>query len=270
MKKIANWFSQFWSLIKFISIKYWIKSILWLAGMFSVFYLFHDRFDNNKVELGKRWAFVFDPTFTVFSLIIPIILGFLLLYKEWEESLDRKLIVHFSIVNKINKCKEYVFSCYNVNLLHGTDMRAISQQIGSQMGDGVQLRFNPSVKPIEETTILIKNHSNKSEWIKYSEIEFLLNSEPSTISKNEQSYLVWNLFKEEKLEKKLKIRPDVPLHYLGKEKCSLENLLSSNEQSKNDFMIILEGEFIQNDYDRLIKIKKLKNELKTKNIPNKG
>lgn len=234
---MKDFIQKIFTLLVFIVKTYWKKAILWLIAMFLIFYLFYDRFIVHHVELGKRWSFVIDPTFTVFSLLIPIILGFLLLYNEWENSLENKLIVHYSI--KKEGIKKYVTSCYNVNLLHGSDMRAIGQQIGQQMCGTQYLKFNPSIKPNSEGIVKIKNAKNKTQWIKYFEIEFLLDSEPTEQFEAKNSYLVWNLFNEEKLIKEIKERLDSTFHNNYKDHIKVEELLSSNIQSKEIFNSIL-------------------------------
>lgn len=237
-----NAFLKIVALVIYIFKTYWKKASIWLLVMGAVFCWFSYRFYYTKLKLGDTWGSLFDPTFTVFGLMIPIILGLLLMNNEWESSLENKLIVHYSIKNKKTNKKEYVISCYNVNLLHGSDMRAIGQQIGQQMGGTQALKFNPSIKPISGGVVKIKNDKNRLQWIKYFEIEFLLNEEPTFIFEAQNSYLIWNLFNEERIVKEYRNRPDIPFHRLKKDRITIEELLSSNQNSAKTFNSLNDGD----------------------------
>lgn len=239
-----------WLKIRFEVLKHTISEknfvgILWVGCLLVIIYYFNKYFvgkdfSGKDLSLPQFWTNVLDPTITVFSFLFPLILSFYLLKKEWEESLETKLIVHFSIKN--NGKKEYVMSCYNVNLLPYADMRSLGQQIGGQMSGDFQLKFNPSIQPISNGIISVKNEKNKLEWVKYYEIEFLLatepiSSRPETIKNLRGLYLVWNLFDEDKELIYFNQRYNQTFHNVPKFKkeISISELLSFDKKSLENF-----------------------------------
>lgn len=227
--------SLFWSKRKKqISFAYGKYSIATMVGILIVsgsIYVF----GYLNVGQSQTWANVFDPSFTVFSFAFPIFLGIYLLGKEWENSLDNKLIVHFTL--KEGNAKKYVMSCYNVNLLPNGDMRQLGQQIGQQMSKVKFLNFNPSIVPLNVGIERVTGINNHYQWIKYYEIEFLLNSEPDEFSKKpiENQYIVWNLFEEDKLVKVFEQRPSAPFDKVFNENISLQDLLSDSQEARNKY-----------------------------------
>ena len=151
-------------------------------------------------------------------------------------------------------------SCYNANLLPGADMRQLGQQIGAQMARLPFLNFNPSVQPIRNEILAILDNRGKEKWIKYYEIEFLLDTDPTKkkvvlaeiyknridsakfpskkviLSKNlDNHYIIWNLFNEEKLDFIIQGRPNLPFDKTYNSQISIKQLLSSDPLSKEAF-----------------------------------
>ncbi len=213
--------------MRYASKKYaWQLFVICLIALIGLYCSYH----YLLIE-SKYYKNAFDPILSFSGVVVPVILGIYFLRKEWEESLDRKLIVHFT-QKSIDLCqKEYMFSCYNVNLLPNADMRALGQQIGGQMGQNFGLKFNPSIKPIANGTLETLMIDGKTEWVNYFEIEFLLDRNQVSNTK----YLVWNLFEEEKLSASFDTRPAVAFHKLYDTAISLAQLLSSDDASKIDF-----------------------------------
>ncbi len=216
--------------------RYWIP--IFSIIVFGI--VLYTTFDSKIHLNGKNsfWDRVVDPSFTVAGLSIPFLIWLYFLGKEWRESLDNKLIVHFT--RQIGDKKNYLMSCYNVNLLDNGDMRAIGQQIGLQMS-GSHLKFNPSLKPLKEEVIQIRDEFGRRKWIKYFEIEFLLDGEPNEVFQTENKYVVWNLFNEKRLPKKIK-RLEKPFDEFYKDNISITELLSFDKKSREKFEAIANTE----------------------------
>ncbi|MFN8348811.1 MAG: hypothetical protein U0X91_27680 [Spirosomataceae bacterium] len=116
------------------------KYRLHIFGGFSFFVavlLFcYYRYTGVSKILSQYWTNAIDPAITVFSFLFPLILSIYLLQKEWKESLEKRLTVHFKLKDK------YVMSCYEAYLSSESDIRLWGQQIGLQMNGG-QLNFYP-------------------------------------------------------------------------------------------------------------------------------
>ena len=89
---------------------------------------------SNSSYLDYFYDPIVDPIVAIGTAIIALLLWFFQSKKNWEESLPKKLTVHF-IYN--GKCQ---LSCYEAYLSGTADIRMWSQQIGSQMiGQGMIL-----------------------------------------------------------------------------------------------------------------------------------
>ena len=65
----------------------------------------------------------------------------------------------------------YLASCYNVQVMPNSDLRALGQQVGAQMFSNQQLKFNPSLSlNIQNKPIKILDKKNKKVWVKYNDI----------------------------------------------------------------------------------------------------
>lgn len=229
MSKIANAIFQY-TLKKYGGVALSILLILaFLVALFGYY---------EPTNIGAlRWTQVIDPVISIVALILPVLLTLYFIYQEWTNSLDKKLIVHFTIYQEGKK--EYVFSCYNVNLLPGGDMRSLGQQIGSQMGKNTFLHFNPSIKPVRKGLEQIVTKYGERQWIFYYEIEFILFSE--VVDKDHPDthlgrYLVWNNFDEKILSWRTHPRPTLAFHQLPEVKLNLSELLSFDSNSELKFL----------------------------------
>lgn len=123
-------------LIAFTLQKYWLHIFGGLAFFLTVTLFCYYRYTGATKILSQYWTNAFDPAITVFSFLFPLILSIYLLQKEWQESLEKRLTVHFKLKDK------YVMSCYEAYLSSESDIRLWGQQIGLQMNGG-QLNFYP-------------------------------------------------------------------------------------------------------------------------------
>jgi len=148
--------------------------------------------------INDKFTNIWDPTLGIWSALLIVGLSFLYVKKEWEDSLENELIIHFKYKD------EFIYSCYGADLLPGTDMRSLSQQIGAQMA-GKFLKFNPSVQLLKQDTILVKDENNKNKWIKYYELKVELQES----DQSDGSYTVWNISKDTIYKKKFKTRNEI-------------------------------------------------------------
>lgn len=138
---MKNWLKIGFKIFKHTITKNKFVGILWVMCLLVIIYYFNKYFigkdlSGKDLSLPQFWTNVLDPTITVFSFLFPLILSIYLLQKEWQESLEKRLTVHFKLKDK------YVMSCYEAYLSSESDIRLWGQQIGLQMNGG-QLNFYP-------------------------------------------------------------------------------------------------------------------------------
>lgn len=165
-----------------------------------------------------------NPLFGMLSVLIGIGLTIIVVKKEWEDSLDQELIVHFRYEN------EYIYSSYGANLLPNVDMRALAQQIGAQMAKRRDLEFIPSIKLLNKDVISVKDKCLKRKWIKYFEIEVTLLKEVG-----DGSYTIWNINHNEIKSVKFKERGTKFTEHIN---LSIMNMLSYDIENFNKFKSI--------------------------------
>jgi len=210
-----------------ISLSY-IRKHLWYWGLFfflTVFLVFVASFNNTN----PFYADYIDPVTALFGLIVTVGITVILAAREWEEELPVELIVHFTYKDPGTGRKKYIYSCYGVNLLEGTDVRALSQQIGRQMNREL-LQFNPSLVKQGEEIIRVLDEHGRKKWIKYKEIEVALDKDYSFRTGNR--YKVWNVNRSDK-EEKLCSRTDSPFHLQAG--LSIETMLSNHPEAVEAF-----------------------------------
>lgn len=122
----------------FIREKYSRKITFWIVAFLVcllIFWIINKR--NSICNIDGVWTDVIDPVFTLFGLLVPALLWYFLLDKEWKDNLEKKLTVHFKLKDN------YVMSCFEVYLSSPADIRNWGQQIGQQMNNGNLLSFYP-------------------------------------------------------------------------------------------------------------------------------
>lgn len=210
-----------------ISMYYFKKNWLLVGALIFTFSLIY-YFTNFGDELSGFFVNFWDPIFSVFSTLLVIGLTIIYVKKEWKNSLNKELVVHFT------HNKKYVFSCYGVNLLPNADMRTLAQQIGRQMNGNQNLELNPSVNLIKSEVIRVKDTNGKeNKWIKYNEIQMALTKKPEHVS----FYKVWNLNNDTKEEKQIS-NQDEDFITQNKGNITIENLLSYDDENLKKFMEI--------------------------------
>ncbi|MBP7642560.1 MAG: DUF1874 domain-containing protein [Saprospiraceae bacterium] len=184
---------------------YWKKNfiipiLLFISLGVVAFYTY-----GGEQEIGSFYNYFVDPVFSIFSILLTVGLTMMYAKTEWVNTLPHRLNVHF-----INTKGKYLASCYNVHVMPNSDLRTLGQQVGAQMFENQQLKFNPSLKlNVQNEPIRVKNSSGKSCWVKYSDVNFYLTTDQ--YNENSAYYTVWNI--NEKEHDSLKLEPGTqPLH----------------------------------------------------------
>lgn len=180
-------------------------------------------------ECGKEVPVCFsnfwDPLFSLFSIVLILGISIYEVQKDWIKQLDAELIVHFKYKGN------FVLSAYGANLLPGADIRALSQQIGSQMY-GAQLKFNPSIHLIKADTLKVNSKEGANKWVYYYEVEIYLVDDEY----NGLSYRIWNINNDSIEKKCLK---EVTKSFHESKNISLNDMLSYDENNFEKFKNIL-------------------------------
>jgi hypothetical protein len=134
------------SIIRFSFKSYWFASLLGFTLVAIAIVIFWSRYVGINKILSQKWTNAIDPAITVYSFLFPIFLALYFLTKEWQNSLQKRLTVHFKLKDK------YVMSCYEAYLSSESDIRTWGQQIGQQMNKGTQLSFYPYMRQEGPTT----------------------------------------------------------------------------------------------------------------------
>ena len=108
----------------------WILLIsIGVVAFYVLFFLF------TWKEAYSPFTYV-DPIFGITTGVLAFSIWYNDMKRNWEESLEKKLTVHFSFEGK------YVYSCFEAFLPHQSDIRNLGQSIGGQMNGG-PLNFSP-------------------------------------------------------------------------------------------------------------------------------
>lgn len=129
---------------------------------------------------------VYTPWITVGTFILTIIIGVQNSVNKWESNLENRLTVHFKIKDDTDAWK-YLLTCEKVSLSSESDIRAFSQQVGSQMTNNSRLSFDLNFCANENNPIIIKDDNSK--WVKLYEVTFYLTKPPQNY-KN-LNYKLW-------------------------------------------------------------------------------
>jgi hypothetical protein len=151
--------------------------------------------DWGIADISTIFSKFWDPFLGIAGTLITLGLTFYYVSRQWKESLEKKLIVHFENANG-----DYIASCYNVNILPNGELRALGLQVGQQMLSTQQVKFNPSV--VERTSarpLAVLGEDGKSKWIMMYEIIFKLTT--NEYNGGSAYYLIWNINDLQKTEK---------------------------------------------------------------------
>ena len=119
--------------------------ILWGLLLFVVLAIFVG-FTNQEVAEGETpnffqelswWADWIDPIIGLGIFIVTLLIGAIQLIEDWEDNLEKRLTVFFIYG------ENPVMICENAFLSSESDVRALGQQIGSQMAGTRDLKFRP-------------------------------------------------------------------------------------------------------------------------------
>lgn len=170
--------------------------VVFLVAMLLVQATNDDAFDFFTLDswYGK-WG---DPILTVTTLLIAIFVWFNSKRKSWEETLPKKLNVHFSFEGK------YVYSCYLAPLLYEDDGRALGQQIGSQMNGKENLTFSPFIRSNPSSIQVGQDGS----YYRLYEIDFTCTEEPDNAETNQ--YLIWKVHQDKQHEHQAIVKESRP------------------------------------------------------------
>jgi len=98
---------------------------------------------NDSHTLAYFYDPILDPVVAIGTAIIALIIAVAQRKIIWEESLPKRLTVHFMYEGHA------VLSCYEAFLSGASDVRAWSQQIGGQMAGVPHISFYPYIKSSE-------------------------------------------------------------------------------------------------------------------------
>lgn len=214
--------NRFLEILKF----YWKRNktipILLFITIFVVFFLI----TGNGTFLPKLFINFWDPLISIYSFALTVGLTFIYINKDWIDHLPRKMNVHY-----INSHGMYLASCYNVDVVTNSDLRALGQQVGAQMFGNQQLKFNPSLKLVTiDKPLEVKKHTGEFVWIKYSDVNFYLTLDD--YNNDSSYYTVWNI--NNNISYELRIPPDlIPFHV--SKNISINELLSEDNETLNTF-----------------------------------
>lgn len=211
--------SKYFHIISYYFKKNYIIPILLLISLGVVTYYTY----WGKQEMGDFYSNYVDPVFSIFSILLTVGLTMMYAKTEWINTLPHRLNVHF-----INTKGKYLASCYNVHVMPNSDLRTLGQQVGAQMFDNQQLKFNPSLKlNVQNEPVQVLNSNKKKNWVKYSDVNFYLTTDQ--YNANSAYYTIWNI--NEKEHDSLKLEPSAkPLHE-SDQKISTKQLLSDDGES---------------------------------------
>jgi hypothetical protein len=113
-----------------------IAIVVFLISLLVVVFF---KFFNTCVPATSIYSTFIDPIVSGFTFLLAFFLTYQRYRTAWEESLSKKLTVHFKYQNT------YVLTCYEAYLSGESDIRQWGQQIGSQMTSINFLKFFPYI-----------------------------------------------------------------------------------------------------------------------------
>ena len=131
---------------------------------------------NFELVIGDRNLFddYIDPLIGIGTFVIAVFLGLIHFIHRWEESLDKKLSVVFlyhhdsknsgpQYVKMIPSKVYLIYAGLEVALTHESDIRSLSQQIGTQLSGVDRLELAPYQVYVKGEIVFSKTHG----WIKH-------------------------------------------------------------------------------------------------------
>lgn len=160
----------------------WVITTIFLV--ISIVFIFNAlNFNNNGFFTKRRvWDKWFDPGISLFTALVAIFIALQNTFRDWNESLTKRLTVHFVFGEK------YIMTCHEAFLSSEGDIRQWGQQIGRQMDDDENLSFYPFITPIKKSK---KFDSISKEVFKPYEVVFYLKAIPTKNNELRNKYLVW-------------------------------------------------------------------------------
>ncbi len=128
----------------------------------------------NPGFLESWYTPIIDPLVAIATTVIALIIGLNQSIRNWEENLPKRLTVHFIYEGKV------VLSCYESFLSGASDVRAWSQQIGSQMASVSFISFFPYIraeKPTITRSSFEKENNKPLDIMLYESVFFLKSDE---------------------------------------------------------------------------------------------
>lgn len=126
---------------------------------------------------------------SVFGLLgVLVTFGLTIFYvlKEWQDSLEKRLTVHFKLKDK------YLMTCHEAYLSSESDIRAWGQQIGGQMSKVRFLNFFPYISGQD---VIVEYNKDLNKFYTKYEVTFYLTEKIEDIVKEspdlKTQYLVW-------------------------------------------------------------------------------
>lgn len=139
----------------------------------------------GKVAMPMAFTNFWDALFGLLGVLLTVGLTIIYAAKEWRDSLEKRLTVHFEYKGK------YIMTCHEAYLASEGDIRAWGQQIGFQMTNKTQLDFYPYLSQKNPETAYDTNL--KIHFMKY-EVTFHLRTIETQVKQMpdfKTQYLVW-------------------------------------------------------------------------------
>lgn len=156
-----------------------IKAALIFSGIFLVIRIC-SWYPLAKTWLTSDWNF-WDPLLSAVTLLTTLFVWFGESNEDWEEQLKMRLTVFFTYKGKLLMLGE------SFPLINVSDIRALAQQIGSQMADRSQLDMNLFAMNVTQDA----PQSEGGEWYKDYFLTIELNSLPCKDPRNKDKDGVW-------------------------------------------------------------------------------
>lgn len=141
---------------------------------------------NYKID---QWSNIIDPIVTLITVSTALLVYFSNSKKDWENSLEKRLTVHFEWNGK------FLMTCHEAYLSNESDIRAWGQTIGSQMTKNTSLKFYPFISENKKSNNIFYDEKINQEYKLYEVTFHLINIDEQTKEDKQpdlkSKYLVW-------------------------------------------------------------------------------
>lgn len=100
-----------------------------------LFFAFIDMIFDGILFSDKKslWSVTINPWVNILTFVIAFTLWLAEVYRDWKENLPKRLTVLFRYRCRVNERYKVVMRCKKAHISDWADVRALGQQIGSQL-----------------------------------------------------------------------------------------------------------------------------------------